>query len=76
MTNYIKCQDCKFWSGQIGASNEWSVKYIAPTAIIIESKVVLCAVRINPQPCLFALNEANDRLCSALHQCPDFEALK
>lgn len=70
MSNLVTCQDCKFWSGQIGSENEWTKKRRSP----ITSKVLVCAVRGCPQPSLAALSDVDGRLSSALHECFDFIA--
>lgn len=69
MNNFVKCTDCKFWSGQVGSHNEWSQAYRSP----IISKVLICTVCINPQPSIAALSHVDGRLSSALHKCSQFE---
>lgn len=46
MKNFVKCEDCMYWSGQIGTADKWIDDYDRG----IVSTVIICAVHINPQP--------------------------
>ena len=65
----VKCCNCKYWSGQIGSHNEWTREYQEP----IKSKVLICAVRICPQPSVSELEPVDGRLAYAKHDCSNFE---
>jgi hypothetical protein len=67
----VECRNCKYWTGQPGTYNEWTKARRQP----IVSTVVICAVRIQPQPNMFALDMVDYRLADAEHDCPDFERL-
>jgi len=65
----VKCCDCEYWSGQIGSDNEYKREYRKP----IDAKVLICAVRICPQPEDSELELVDGRLAHASHYCNDFE---
>jgi|GEM_PF-4212683 len=65
----VKCCDCKYWSGLIGSPSEYKREYRQP----IESKVLICAVRLCPQPDGSELELVDGRLAHASHDCNDFE---